>query len=144
MNISKNGLDLIKYYEKFMPTPYTCPAGKLTIGYGHVIREGETFTKISEGQAEILLLKDTQSAVNCLANSINDVISQNKVDALVSFIYNIGCTNFKSSMLLKYLNKRDFGAAADEFDKWIYANGVKLNGLIQRRFAEKQLFESIS
>jgi lysozyme len=144
MNISKNGLDLIKYYEKFMPTPYTCPAGKLTIGYGHVIREGETFTKISEGQAEILLLKDVQFAVNCLASCINDVISQNKVDALVSFIYNIGCTNFKSSMLLKYLNKRDFGAAADEFDKWIYANGVKLNGLIQRRFAEKQLFESIS
>lgn len=37
MKISQKGLDLIKEFEGFRGSPYRCPAGKLTIGYGHVI-----------------------------------------------------------------------------------------------------------
>ena len=48
MNISQKGIELIKKFEGFSNTPYRCPAGKMTIGYGHVIQaEREKFNNSS-------------------------------------------------------------------------------------------------
>lgn len=62
--------------------------------------------------------------------------------SLSSMSYNIGLPNFKNSTLLKKLNSNDKRGAALEFEKWVYAKGVKLNGLVKRRKAERKLFES--
>ena len=35
MKVSEKGLAIIKKYEGCRLTAYVCPAGKLTIGYGH-------------------------------------------------------------------------------------------------------------
>ena len=54
--LTQNGLDLIKLFEGFSRTVYFCPAGYLTIGYGHVVKDDEAFSaEINEAQAEELL-----------------------------------------------------------------------------------------
>ena len=52
MKISEQGLALLKQSEGFSATPYICPAGKSTIGYGHVIISGEEFTEIGADMSQ--------------------------------------------------------------------------------------------
>jgi lysozyme len=104
MRISQNGLDLIKQHESFSPTVYICPAGKPTVGFGHVVLPNESFTRISEQEAEDLLCKDVSIAENCINNAVKVPITQNQFDALVSFVFNVGCAAFLKSTLLRKLN----------------------------------------
>ena len=58
---SQKGKDFIKSYEGFREKPYKpFPNSKPTIGYGHEIKEGEHFTKITEDEALELFQKDIQ------------------------------------------------------------------------------------
>jgi len=95
---------LIKNYESFSPVVYLCPAKKPTIGYGHVVLPGETFTRITEEQADQLLRKDVGIAENCINNYVKVTLSQNQFDALASLIFNIGINAFINSTMLKELN----------------------------------------
>lgn len=67
-------------------------------------------------------------------------INQNQFDALASFVYNIGETAFAKSTMLTLINKGQLNAAASQFDRWIFDNGVKVSGLAYRRAKEKELF----
>ena len=69
-------------------------------------------------------------------------VTQNQFDALVSFAFNLGPANLKSSTLLRKVNSGDVNGAADEFLKWNHAGGQVLAGLTARRNAEKTLFLS--
>lgn len=60
--------------------------------------------------------------------------------ALVSFTFNLGCGNLKSSTLLKKLNRNDVTGAAAEFAKWNKNGGKVIPALTKRRAAERQLF----
>lgn len=140
MLVSDKGLDLIKTFESFSALPYRCPAGKLTIGYGHVIKDGESFTKITQDEALEILRKDCAIAESCINKSVTVPINQNQFDALVSFVFNVGCGAFKTSTLLLLLNSEKYNEAANEFNKWVYANRIKLNGLVNRRAEERALF----
>ena len=110
----------------------------LTIGYGHTegVKEGDTITR---EQAEELYKQDF-SKYSTQLKYVTVPLNDNEKVALTSFIYNIGPTAFKNSTLLKKLNNGDKQGAADEFDKWIYKNGRKINGLINRREEEKKMF----
>ena len=142
MNISEPGLALIKQFEGFSPTPYLCPAGKPTIGYGHVIRASEQFPDaISTDEAESLLKQDVSYTEQIITHSIVIDLTQNQFDALVSLAYNIGVGAFVNSTLLRLLNTGDTQAASAQFAHWIYSNGQKLDGLAARRAAEAELFE---
>ena len=61
--------------------------------------------------------------------------------ALVSFTYNVGFSAFKNSTLLKYVNKKQFKKASNEFKKWNKCGGKVLKGLVKRRLIEKTEFE---
>lgn len=104
MKISQQGLDLIKQHESFSPVPYLCPAGKLTIGFGHVVQAWEHFTRISEEEAEELLHQDVSIAENCVNSAVKVPITQNQFDAMVSLAFNIGCEAFRNSTFLRMLN----------------------------------------
>jgi lysozyme len=67
-------------------------------------------------------------------------LSQNQLDALTSWCFNLGMGNFQKSTLLVKLNAGDFHAAAHEIPRWVYAGGKVLPGLVRRREAERQLF----
>ena len=144
MKISKNGIAIIIQFEGFSAEAYFCPAGKKTIGYGHVILSGETFDndKISLGEAHELLAKDIEWVEEAIHESVNVELTQNQYDALCSFIYNVGANAFEKSTLLRLLNSSDYNSAAGQFNRWIYSNGRKLAGLASRRQAESALFSS--
>ena len=61
-------------------------------------------------------------------------------NALVSFTYNVGVGALKSSSLLKYVNKKEYTKASNEFTKWTKCGGVVLGGLVKRRAKEKKEF----
>lgn len=140
MQTSDKGIALIKKYEGFSAVVYRCPAGKLTIGYGHMLKTGEDFTTITEYDADGLLRVDVMAAEHAVNALVKVALTQGQFDALVSFVYNLGATHFKNSTLLKRLNEGNYEVAGDNFQKWVYGGGKKLEGLVRRRAAEWALF----
>ena len=59
-------------------------------------------------------------------------------------MFNIGETNFARSTLLKNLNANDFKGAAEQFLVWKNAGGRPLNGLLNRRKREKDMFNGLA
>lgn len=141
MSASQSLLDMIKKYEGFRESPYICPGGQLTIGYGKAIKPGE-YTSITKSEAEILLRKTVAAFERSIKNLVQVPLNQNQYDALVSFAYNVGAGAFKKSDLLKKLNASDYKGAADELPKWNKSKGKVLKGLVRRREEERKLFLS--
>ena len=141
MQISQRGIALLKQCEGFSATEYICPAGKRTIGYGHVITASEHYVAMDEAQAEALLIRDTGTAQQAVSDYVQIDLTQNQFDALVVFIYNIGVSAFARSTLLKNLNANDLKAALTQWQRWIYAAGKPSDGLKSRRQAEMTLFQ---
>ena len=138
------GIALIKQYEGLRLTTDTDAVGIPTIGYGHVenpIPPGGTRTITAE-DAEQILREDLQRFEHDVNNMLTVEVTQNQFDALVSFAFNLGPANLKSSTLLRKVNSGDFNGAAEEFPKWNHAGGQVLAGLTARRNAEKTLFLS--
>lgn len=141
MITSQNGINLIKEFEGIKTKAYKCPAGVWTIGYGHTkgVKKGDTCTM---AQA-IEFLKEDLRIFECAINDLVKVeLNQNQFDALVSFTFNVGVGAFQDSTMRKFLNEGHFPLAAGQFDRWVYAKSVKLEGLVRRRAAEKELFLS--
>lgn len=139
MKTSQRGLDLIKKWEGLRLNSYRCSAGRWTIGYGATrgIVEGMTVTPEA---ANTLLRRDVRGAELAIKKLVEVPLSQTEFDALVSFVYNFGSAKFSTSTLLGILNTGDRRGAAREFEKWVYAGGKKLNGLIARRKEERDMF----
>lgn len=154
MTPSKACYDIIKQFEGFRPKAYLCPAGILTIGYGHTGVDVLPGMRITEAQADELLRKDVARFAAIVAKALTAKVSQGQFDALVSFCFNTGpgkagvkdgLISLKSgnpSSLLRKTNSGDKLGAAAEFDKWTKANGQELRGLVARRDAEQRLYLS--
>lgn len=139
MKISEKGLELLKRFEGCRLIAYQDIGGKWTIGYGHIDNVSPRDV-ITSDQADALLRLDVERFEKCLNEYVKVQISQNQFDALVCFAFNVGCQNFKTSTLLKYLNTKDFIRAADELKRWIYCNHIVSQGLYNRRMRERNLF----
>lgn len=140
MKTSQKGIDLIKSFETLVLKSYLCPAGKLTIGYGHT-KDVVAGTRITEQQAEEFLREDLEESEQYVSKYIKRKLTQYQFDALVSFVFNCGVGNFLKSTLLKKVkvNPNDQSIAI-EFSKWIHADGKPLDGLRRRRKAEAELY----
>lgn len=136
---SANGVQLIKSFEGCILRAYKDAVGIWTIGYGHTgdVLPGMEITII---QAEEYLKSDLFKFEKSVSAYVTIPLTQDMFDALVSFTYNVGIGAFKSSTLLKKVNRGDIEGAAGEFNKWIYAGKKILPGLVKRREAEKNLF----
>lgn len=142
MLYSKQGLALTEEFESCRLTAYRDVKGVLTIGYGHTgddVTEGLTWT---QNQADTALVCDTQSAVNTVNRLVTLDLSQTAFDALVDFVFNVGSGNFAGSTMLKLINSGNLDGAAEEFAKWDHASGQVVAGLLRRRIAEEQEFNS--
>ncbi len=144
MRLNKTGIDLIKESESLRLEPYYDQAGRLTIGYGHLIEPGESFGSITEAEAEALLIDDVRTAENTVNQLVGVPLNQTQFNALVSFVFNVGAGAFAASTLLRKLNQGDYEGARQEFKRWKYVTiaGVKTvsNGLLARREREAQEF----
>ena len=139
MKTSQKGIDFIKRHEALRLNAYLDAVGVWTIGYGHTSTAKKGMT-ITEAEAEKLLVDDLKTAEEEI-NSHNLPLKQNQFDALVSFVFNVGVGNFRSSTLLKRLkaNPND-PDIANQFKKWVYGNGKVLPGLVRRRNEEAKLY----
>jgi lysozyme len=164
-DISEQGLDLIKSFEGIPDgdpstvnvDPYLDPVGIWTIGWGHAISAGGAYLRgksnrkaamdlypggITLEQAETLLRGDLLDTCRDVEAAVDIPLTDNQFAALVSFTFNLGAGNLAKSTLLKKLNAGDYASAAAEFAKWNKAGGKVLAGLVKRRAAEAELFES--
>ena len=139
MNVSQNCVELIKYFEGFEHTAYLCPANVWTIGYGRTrnVKEGD---RITEAQAERDLLEELEEFKHQVLHSVKVELTQNELDALTSWTYNLGVGNLKSSTLLKKLNAGNKSEVPAEMIRWNKAGGEVLAGLTKRREAEAELW----
>lgn len=146
--ISEAGLNLIKSFEGLRLKPYKCSAGVPTIGYGNTFYENNkkvslTDVVITESRAIELLGWSLTKFEQYVDSYCRDDISQPQFDALVSFCYNVGPGNLKSSTLLKKVNANpNDPTIRAEFLKWNKAGGKALTGLTRRRTAEADLYFS--
>jgi len=139
-HISDEGLELIQQFEGLMLTAYKDSVGIPTIGYGHT-RNVRMDDMITREEAIYFLKDDVQYAENCVKSEINQVrLTQHQFDALVSFVFNIGCNAFRNSTLLRCLRMGDFEKAQAEFGQWTRAGNDHPLGLIKRRAAEADWF----
>ena len=140
MKVSQDCVDLVKFFEGFEGKAYLCPANVWTIGYGRTknVQEGDRITKV---QAERDLLEELEEFAEQVLNSVKVELTQNELDALTSWTYNLGVGNLNSSTLLKKLNTGDKDSVPSEMLRWNKAAGKVLAGLTRRREAEAKLWE---
>lgn len=143
--VSDGCLALIRKHEGFRSSPYRCPAGVPTIGYGSTAYADGTPVSmadvpITQPQAEHLLRVTLRSYEQSVRDCVRVPLSQSQFDALVSFTYNAGPQALRGSTLLRKLNAGDYHGAAAEFGRWVNADGKRLPGLVRRRADERQLF----
>jgi len=145
MQYSKDGLHLTEQFEGCKLEAYPDPGSggtPWTIGYGHTGPEVNPGMKITQTQAEDLLMRDVQKAVNAVNALVRVRLSQQEFDALVDFVFNVGRTNFQNSTLLRLLNAGNYKGAAEQFDDWDMSHGKHMAGLLRRRIAERDEFLS--
>lgn len=149
---SNEGIDLIKQFEglhKVQPdgtiSSYRCPAGKWTIGWGSckAVRSG---MKITKDEAELRLREDIREHADIVKQYVTVPLTQGQFDSLVSFVFNLGGGNFRSSTLLKKLNKGLYDDVPEQILRWnkarIDGKLTPLKGLTRRRAAEAAIFSS--
>jgi len=143
MRTSDEGVALIQHFEGCRLEAYLCPANVWTIGYGHTfrVREGDV---IDQEAAEALLIEDLEEFEGHVLRLVEIPLTQNQFDALVSWTFNLGPGNLKSSTLLNRIN---FGPLSDvpfQIQRWTRAGGKVLEGLVKRRAAEAALWQNLN
>lgn len=143
-SLSDNGMKLLEQFEGLRLEAYLDSAGIATIGYGTIkypdgskVKKGDKITKARAKEYKLHDLKEFENTVN---TSVKVPLTQNQYDALVSLSYNIGSGAFNNSTLLKKLNSGDYKGAAEQFLVWNKVNSKKVQGLVNRREAERNLF----
>ena len=156
INPSQAALALLKEFEQgphggFAADPYTCPAGKKTVGWGHVVRSDDRFTyPLTAEDADRILLGDLGRLAELIQRAIRPSVlrslKQCQIDALLCFAFNIGAGALSGSTLMAKLNQCDYIGAADQFGRWNKSHDpktgamIELAGLTRRRKAERDLF----
>lgn len=136
MHLSTKGADAIKRWEGLRLKAYRpLPTDGWTIGYGHTATAHEGM-EIDEARADTLFLSDVAHMERCVTQSVRVNLNQEQFDALVSFVFNVGCSAFRSSTLLKELNAGRYERVPDQLRRWVFSGGKEVGGLIARRDAE--------
>jgi|TARA_B110000238_G_scaffold59970_1_gene65545 lysozyme len=150
IKVSDDGVTLVKKFEGLhrvqpdgMVSAYRCPAGKFTCGFGATrgVRSGTKWTK---EYCEMRLIDDLNDHGKAVKKYVQVPLSQGQYDALVSFVFNLGEGAFRSSTLLKHLNKGLYDDVPEQLMRWnkarIDGKLTPLKGLTRRRAAEAAIF----
>jgi RHS repeat-associated protein len=114
-------------------------AGYPTIGYGHKVLPGESFPNgMTESEGEVKFWEDYNRVVAPGLAKIHAPLNQNQVNAISDYLFNVG----SAPKMTAALNAGNYAAAAAEFETPITSNGSVVNGLINRRIDEQNLFLS--
>lgn len=148
MKLNENGYRLVIKHEGLRLSPYLCPARIPTIGYGNTYYpDGKRVTMLDKPITKEFAYEMFKTIADRFALRVDRLVTanvnQNQFNALVSFAYNVGMGNFQKSTLLRKVNANpnDVTIRA-EFNKWVKAGGVRLNGLVNRRKDEADVYFS--
>jgi len=140
---------LCRPFEGLRFTPYICPAGYPTIGYGTVWKpDGTRVTMkdppITKDTAEAWLLHELRNTyiAGVLKASPHLATLPQVLGALGDFAYNLGVPRYRASTLRRRIAERDWAGAEAELMRWTRADGRILPGLVRRRKAECGLIRS--
>lgn len=138
-------------FEGYREYAYKDVAGVPTIGYG-TTKNVKIGDKTTRQEAKAFLVRDASGMAKQMQSLIKVPLFQHEWDAYLSFTYNVGIGNFRSSTLLKKLNAGDYAGACAQLKRWVYAgyrtvctNGKcikvrnKPKGLVNRREAEYRM-----
>lgn len=148
MRTSEAGIKLIAEFESFRSHPYRCPANIPTIGYGTTVYpNGRRVTMEDKSITKEVALSYLRNMVDFRYEEVIDrfvsvPLTQGVYDALTAFVYNTGEEAFRTSTLLRELNRHHYITAYKEMDRWVKAKGKTLRGLVRRRDAEQALWTS--
>lgn len=171
MRTSHEGVRLIKGHEVFVPWPYDDLAsptrrvpsghrvappwsggavrGTLTIGYGHTAAAGAPDPKdfvgkeITEEEAVRILRSDLKRFEDEINRLVRVELSQNRFDAVVSLVFNIGPGAFARSSVLRHINAERWDRVPAAWMQWTKSKGIQLNGLVRRRRDELALWREL-
>lgn len=136
---------LCRRFEGLYLTPYLCPAGIPSIGYGATYYENGTRVTlqdpaITRGRAEALLLWMVRTiylpAVRKLCPGID---SPERLAAIIDFVFNLGAAKLAASTLRRRINAGRWGDVPAELRRWNRGGGRVQRGLALRREAEVAL-----
>jgi len=141
--INAAGLQLVKDFEGCKLAAYLCPAGVPTIGFGSTGSHVRMGMRISQGEADELLLEDLERFEEGVERLVgNASTSDNQFAAMVSLAFNIGLDAFAGSTVLKRHKLGNHIGASNAFVRWNKARGKVVPGLIRRREAEARLYRA--
>lgn len=135
---------LIREFEGMRIVPYLCPAGLLTVGYGHRTDSHKTITT---EEAEAWLASDVKKVMAALGNEVAIRCNTNQLAALCSLTFNIGAAAFNGSTIRRMVLAGNTMAASAQFMRWTKAtiDGTLtvLPGLVIRRETERAMFDCV-
>lgn len=139
LSLSAAGLVSIANLEGFSEKAYIpIPGDVPTIGFGSTegVKMGDTITV---PKAIERLYRDAEKAESAIGRCVKVPLAQCEYDAFTSFAFNVGAEAFCSSTLVKKLNAADYAGACAELKRWVYVDGRRVQGLVNRREAEFRL-----
>lgn len=140
MRISERGLAHIKHFEGLRLHSYFCSSNVCTIGWGHTGPDVKPGMVITEARAEELLRQDLDKAERAVEELVKVKLTDGQHAAVVDLCFNVGRDAFARSTLLKLLNKREYGKAADQLMRWVHSGSAVIAGLQRRRLAARKLW----
>jgi lysozyme len=146
MILNNKGYLFITKHEGLSLKPYLCPAKIPTIGYGNTYyADGKRVTLLDKQITKQEAFEMFKEIADRFGKRVNELattkLTQNQFNALVSFAYNVGTSNFASSTLLKKvnINPNDLTIKV-QFLRWNKVAGKVVNGLTNRRNEEANLY----
>lgn len=139
LSLSAAGLVGIANFEGFSEKAYIPVAGDVpTLGFGSTegVKMGDTITV---PKAIERLYRDTEKAESAIGRCVKVPLAQCEYDAFTSFAFNVGAEAFCDSTLVKKLNASDYAGACAELKRWVYVDGRRVQGLVNRREAEYRM-----
>ncbi len=136
-------LALVKPWEGYAPEPYIDIVGVATYCYGDTAPHEQR--RYSEEECAKQLNSRLGTYLTGISQCINRPMREREWAAVLSFSYNVGVSATCRSTMVRRINAGEVGPGwCAELDKWVYAGGKRVKGLVNRRAAERRLCEGKS
>jgi GH24 family phage-related lysozyme (muramidase) len=139
-SVVDKAVNFIATEENFVATPYICPGGQRTIGYGCTDEDVLAKGKVTKDEAKAILKKRVELEMRWLKFKCPN-LNNNQLAAVTSLLYNLGRTKFSKSMTFKCLVAGNYEQAKKEWAEFRLSGGKVSNGLVARRTRELALFD---
>lgn len=143
----KEGVDLVTRFEGCSLSAYRCAASVWTIGLGTTryprgVRVKGIDPNCTREEAEQWLHYTLERCEHRVINYCKVYLNPYQRAALASFVYNLGSGAFYASTLRRRINSGDWDDVPYQMSRWNKGGGRVLRGLVRRRAAEIELWNT--